>query len=110
MRCRSPPPDGAIEITLSLQDDMITALILDQGPGILESERDAVFERFHSVRPEAESFGDHSGLGLGIARTIIEAHDGTLELLDPPAAGLEGDRDSAQGACFAISLPTAEAE
>lgn len=96
------PPDGEIAITIRTLDDLVEAEIRDQGPGIPESEREKVFERFHSVRPEAESFGDHSGLGLAIARTIVEAHDGTLTLRDPPRG--------ASGARFVISLPAPEAE
>jgi len=95
------PPDGKIAITISAHDDTVDVRILDRGPGIPAEEREMVFERFHSVRPEAESFGKHSGLGLAIARTIIEAHDGTLELADPPPG--------AQGACFVITLPAASA-
>ncbi|WEK47650.1 MAG: ATP-binding protein [Candidatus Andeanibacterium colombiense] len=90
------PPGGEIAITLRTQEDAVEAEIRDQGPGISASEREKVFERFHSVRPEAESFGAHSGLGLAIARTIVEAHDGTLTLHDPPKG---------TGACFVIALP-----
>ncbi|HSG33386.1 MAG TPA: ATP-binding protein, partial [Sphingomonadaceae bacterium] len=74
--------------------------ILDEGPGIPEAEREQVFRRFHSVRPEPEGFGDHSGLGLAIARTIVEAHDGSLAIADSP--------DGANGACFVITIPAAE--
>jgi two-component system sensor histidine kinase ChvG len=94
------PPDGRIDIVLSADADLVEAQILDQGPGIPESEREKVFERFHSVRPETEWFGGHSGLGLAIARTIVEAHDGTLTLRNPPAGQT--------GACFVIALPSAE--
>ncbi|MBO9600919.1 MAG: sensor N-terminal transmembrane domain-containing protein [Novosphingobium sp.] len=96
------PPEGEIAIALRAQDEVVEVEIRDQGPGIPESERDKVFERFHSVRPEAESFGDHSGLGLAIARTIVEAHDGTLTLRDPPKG--------AHGARFVITLPVPETE
>ena len=95
------PPGGTIEITLAARGDAVETQIADQGPGIPQTERENVFERFHSVRPEAESFGAHSGLGLAIARTIVEAHDGTLVLADPPV----GER----GACFVITLPAAVA-
>lgn len=94
------PPDGEITIELRAHDDVVEATIRDQGPGIPEGEREKVFERFHSVRPEGEGFGGHSGLGLAIARTIVEAHDGTLVLGEPPAGKT--------GACFIITLPAAD--
>lgn len=95
------PPGGTIAITISAVGDAIETQLCDEGPGIPPGEREKVFQRFHSVRPEAENFGNHSGLGLAIARTIIEAHDGTLTLRDRP--------DGASGACFVIRLPAAEA-
>jgi two-component system sensor histidine kinase ChvG len=95
------PPDGEIAITLSAPEGAVEVQLVDEGPGIPASERENVFERFHSVRPETEGFGAHSGLGLAIARTIVDAHDGTLELADPPAG---------KGACFVITLPAMEVE
>jgi two-component system sensor histidine kinase ChvG len=71
--------------------------VSDDGPGIALLERDKVFDRFHSVRPAEEAFGAHSGLGLAIARTIAEAHDGTLDIIDKP--------DGTPGACLILSLP-----
>jgi two-component system sensor histidine kinase ChvG len=73
--------------------------VCDEGPGIPASEREKVFARFHSVRPETEGFGDHSGLGLAIARTIAEAHDGSLVVADRP--------DGRSGACLVLELPAA---
>ena len=93
------PPDGEITINVSTDGEMVETEICDQGPGIPENERENVFERFHSVRPEDEGFGDHSGLGLAIARTIVEAHDGQLILRDRT--------DGERGACFVISIPAA---
>ena len=53
----------------------------DEGPGVAADAREAIFNRFHSIRPEAE-FGRHSGLGLAIVRAIVEAHDGRIEVED----------------------------
>ncbi|HEY6817456.1 MAG TPA: ATP-binding protein, partial [Croceibacterium sp.] len=93
------PPGGLIEIRLRSADGRVSASVCDQGPGIPATEREKVFARFHSVRPETEGFGDHSGLGLAIARTIAEAHDGTLTIADQP----EGHA----GACLVLELPAA---
>ncbi len=93
------PAGGTVTVTIISADGRVTTQICDEGPGIPEAEREQVFTRFHSVRPESEDFGDHSGLGLAIARTIVEAHDGTLTVEDRP--------DGKRGACLRLSLPLA---
>jgi two-component system sensor histidine kinase ChvG len=77
------PPGGAIDLIITSEKGRVTAEVADDGPGIPSEVRERVFERFHSLRPADEDFGRHSGLGLAIARTIIEAHDGTLVARDP---------------------------
>jgi two-component system sensor histidine kinase ChvG len=94
------PPNGRIWADISRRDDWVTLAICDEGPGIPEEKREKVFQRFHSDRPEEEDFGNHSGLGLAIARTIAEAHDGTLI-----AASRE---DGESGACLKLGLPAAQ--
>lgn len=93
------PPDAPIEVTLSRAGKRVILTVCDSGPGIAEDSREKVFERFHSVRPEAEDFGNHSGLGLAIARAIAEAHDGTLTAHPRP--------DGKSGACLRLELPAA---
>jgi two-component system sensor histidine kinase ChvG len=93
------PPGERIDVTVRASGGRVETIVCDRGPGIPDSEREKVFARFHSVRPEAESFGDHSGLGLAIARTIAEAHDGTLTVRDRA--------DGATGACLVLDLPCA---
>jgi two-component system sensor histidine kinase ChvG len=95
------PPGGRITVTVAGHDDRVIATICDEGPGIPPERREKVFARFHSVRPEEEGFGDHSGLGLAIARTIAEAHDGSLRVADPVAPEQPG------GACLVLDLPAA---
>ncbi len=92
------PDGGKIIVEIAHVDGRVEARVSDEGPGIPESEREKVFRRFHSHRPDAESFGDHSGLGLAIGRTIAEAHDGSLSVDDSSELG---------GACLVLELPAA---
>ena len=92
------PPGGIIRVGITALVEHVLVEVRDEGPGIPPQARERVFERFHSLRPAGEDFGSHSGLGLAIARTIVEAHDGTLTARDP----LPGER----GARLVIELPT----
>ncbi|MBD3730435.1 MAG: sensor N-terminal transmembrane domain-containing protein [Sphingomonadales bacterium] len=93
------PPGARIAIALRDDGERVVMTVCDHGPGIPEDAREKVFQRFHSVRPDAEAFGDHSGLGLAIARTIAAAHDGTLTAHARP--------DGESGACLRLDLPSA---
>lgn len=93
------PPAGLVEIAATCADDEVIIRISDQGPGIPDQDREAVFRRFHTERPHGESFGEHSGLGLAIARTIIEGHQGRIRVRDR--------EDGNNGACFELILPFA---
>jgi two-component system sensor histidine kinase ChvG len=94
------PPGGLIELAAVRVDDRVRVRIDDEGPGVPKDAREAIFNRFHSVRPESEDFGRHSGLGLAIARAIVEGHDGEIVVQDRD--------DAPSGARFTISLPAAE--
>jgi len=94
------PSGGLVEIAAARVGDEVRIRIDDEGPGVPEEAREAIFNRFHSVRPEGEEFGRHSGLGLAIARAIVEGHDGEIDV---------HDRDDApSGARFTIRLPAAD--
>ena len=94
------PPGGLVEIAASRVGDKVRIRIDDEGPGVPNEAREAIFKRFHSVRPEGESFGRHSGLGLAIARAIVEGHDGEIDVQDRD--------DAPSGARFTICLPAAD--
>ena len=79
------PPGGVVDVVVTARSGRVCVDVSDDGPGIAPNARERVFERFHSLRPEAEDFGRHSGLCLAIARTIVEAHQGTLTARDPQA-------------------------
>lgn len=91
------PPGAVVDVVVTSHGGRVCVEVSDDGPGIAPSAREEVFERFHSLRPEAEDFGRHSGLGLAIARAIIEAHQGTLTARDP-----QGER---RGARLVVDLP-----
>lgn len=93
-------PDGGT-VRLTLGDTGPDALITveDEGPGVPEAAREAIFRRFQSIRPETEAFGQHSGLGLAIARTIVDGHQGSITV--------ESRDDRVSGARFVVTLPLA---
>ncbi len=93
------PEGGRITVTIARTADRVSATVCDEGPGIPEAEREKVFRRFHSHRPEGEEYGNHSGLGLAIGRTIAEAHDGSLRVADSSG--------QLAGACLVLELPAA---
>jgi two-component system sensor histidine kinase ChvG len=94
------PAGGLVEIAAARVDDAVRIRIDDEGPGVPEEAREAIFNRFHSVRPEHEDFGRHSGLGLAIARAIVEGHNGEIDVQDRD--------DAPSGARFTIRLPVAD--
>jgi two-component system sensor histidine kinase ChvG len=94
------PENGLITISGLRESRMLTIRVEDEGPGVPEESQEAVFRRFHSVRPETEAFGQHSGLGLAIARTIVEGHQGSI--------AVESREDRLSGARFVVRLPVAE--
>ncbi len=82
---------------------VVELAVEDEGPGIPDGKLDGIFDRFYSERPQSETFGSHSGLGLSISRQIVEAHGGRI--------AAENRRDEAGeviGARFVIRLPKAE--
>jgi two-component system sensor histidine kinase ChvG len=91
------PDDGLVTVSAIAEDGNIIVRVEDEGPGVPEEARDAIFRRFHSVRPASEAFGIHSGLGLAIARTIVEGHGGMI--------AVESREDRLSGARFVVRLP-----
>ena len=100
------PPNGEIRLRVWREGRWIKATVEDQGPGIPEDKRKAIFDRFYTERPKGEKFGTHSGLGLSISRQIVEAHRGRIwaeNIYDAPTA----DRGAVRGARFTVELPAA---
>ncbi len=91
------PDGGTVTLSTRGHDGEVVVHVEDEGPGVPEEAREAIFRRFHSVRPDGEAFGRHSGLGLAIARTIVEGHGGSV------VAAARDDRVA--GARFVVRLP-----
>ena len=71
------PNGGVIHVELKLEDHSAVLVIKDNGNGIKAELIDSVFDRFFH---DSESSNTGSGLGLSIAKTVIELHDGELNL------------------------------
>jgi two-component system sensor histidine kinase ChvG len=96
------PPGSLVEVSVSRVDQEVRICVEDEGPGVPVAAREAIFRRFHSIRPDGEAFGRHSGLGLAIVKTIVEGHDGRITVADRA--------DEASGARFVVLLPAADAD
>ncbi|HWV22340.1 MAG TPA: sensor histidine kinase [Devosia sp.] len=91
------PPDGTVTVTVSTEGEVIAVTVSDEGPGIT-GDVSRIFQRFYTDRPDTESFGNHSGLGLSISKQIVDAHKGTIRAQN---------RTDRSGALFTVSLPKA---
>ena len=74
------PVNGEILISAEGDNDNVIIKIKDTGPGFSEVNTEKVFKRFYSNRPE--KFGEHSGLGLNIVKSIVEMHGGNVRALN----------------------------
>jgi signal transduction histidine kinase len=83
-----------IEVNAGSVDGVVTVSVRDHGPGIPPEQQALVFEKFGRFNPGGKS-KPGAGLGLFIARSIAEAHGGSLELVSQGGAG----------ATFTLSLP-----
>lgn len=85
------PPRGHITLELRLIDDdeqrWVQLVVEDDGPGIVPGEREYLFERFYRGRLAESGNIPGSGLGLVIAKAIVEAHAGELRLLNCDGEG-----------------------
>jgi len=97
---RHTPSDGTITLTVRGEGDGVELTVADTGEGIPESDLPHVFDRFYRGQRartrDQSATGPGAGLGLAIARGIIEAHGGTIRALSSPG----------QGAVFRIVLPS----
>ncbi len=89
---------GTIEVRATFDDQELRIRVSDDGPGVPPEERERLFEPFVRGRGSAGASG--SGLGLYIAKAIVEAHGGRLLLTEGPRGGAE----------FEMIIPTRKKE
>lgn len=104
------PEDGEVRVGISREGEWVRVLIDDDGPGIRAENTERIFERFYTDRPEGESFGNNSGLGLSISRQIIEAHRGEIKAENRYHPDAETGELKVAGARFEILLPASGAK
>jgi signal transduction histidine kinase len=75
---RFTPSGGIVQVRASRTDHGVTIEVIDEGPGIPESERARVFERFYRADAARSSLDGGAGLGLAIARWIVDLHGGDI--------------------------------
>ena len=88
------PEGGQVKIRLKADNTELTLTISDEGPGILEHEKELVFEPFFRGSMTRSAGVEGSGVGLAISRDYVTAHRGTLRVLPAP-----------RGACLEVRLP-----
>ena len=80
------PPGGQIRVKLSPKGELWSCLISDTGCGIAESAQPHIFDRFYRA-PNSSPPAPGAGLGLAIAKSIMESHGGQLLLVESTPAG-----------------------
>ena len=89
------PPNSTITIDVDSSKEFLSLKIKDLGPGFNEVNTEKIFKRFYSNRPE--KFGEHSGLGLNIVKSIVEMHGGKVRAINRS--------DTKTGAEIELQLP-----
>jgi signal transduction histidine kinase len=100
---RHSPPGGAIRVAAARgKAGAVLVSVADQGEGIAPEHLARIFDRLYQVRdaaaPRDQGGGPGLGLGLAIARSIVEAHGGTITVRSRVG----------RGTSFRFSLPTVD--
>ena len=89
------PPTAEIRITAEIKDSMLIASVTDHGPGIDDFEQALVFDKFYRGKNQRMSV-QGTGMGLAIAKAIVEAHGGRIDVTS----------QLGHGSVFYFSLPS----
>ena len=88
------PERAPITVAARSEDGLVWFSVGDRGPGIRESEMEKIFEKFYRGEEQRDQVVG-SGMGLSIVKAIVQAHGGSIEVVNLPARGAE----------FTFSLP-----
>ena len=91
------PEGGSIDVSASAGDGVVEIAVADTGPGIAPEDLSRLFDRFYRADPSRNRSTGGAGLGLTIARRLVEAHGGTIDV-----GSVVGE-----GSRFTIRLPIA---
>ena len=98
--CKYTPPGGQIRLTAELDGERVLISVRDSGIGIAAEHLPQLFEMFSQATPALERAQGGLGIGLALARALVEMHGGTIAARsDGPGRGSE----------FIVTLPLAEA-
>lgn len=89
-------PQGTVNVRLAREGNSVLASVEDSGKGIPPESLPLIFERFYRV-PDLEGIAGGTGLGLPIARRIVEAHRGSIRV----------ESEKGVGSTFTVELPGA---
>ncbi len=91
------PPGGAVTLRATATGDRVVLSVQDTGIGIAPEHQSRIFDRFYRVAPIGNSTQSGSGLGLALARWIVERHGTKLCV----------DSEPGRGSCFSFSMERA---
>jgi signal transduction histidine kinase len=84
------PPGSLITMGATPRDGRVRVFVRDEGPGVPEGEQDRIFEKFYTAGqsgPAHMEGSESTGLGLAIARSIVELHGGHIGVVSKPGSG-----------------------
>jgi heavy metal sensor kinase len=80
-------PGGEVRLSLQSQNHTVMLTVSDTGNGIAAADLPQVFKRFFRADAARSGVAGHSGMGLAIAKAIVEAHGGSIEASSQPGVG-----------------------
>jgi signal transduction histidine kinase len=83
-----------VEVSVETTQDDLVISISDRGPGIPPHEQPRIFEKFYRLKTDRNRIPG-TGVGLAIAREIVEAHQGSMTVAGRPGGG----------SVFSLALP-----